>query len=99
MKKVIYSITKIGKKENTKFSGIGYITDEDLVTACVSAKGKPYVRVFENAVKHCHLVPDSTSEYKGAFSEIREIELTDEDDKKTLREVETDYLIWFKLVK
>ncbi len=37
MKKVIYSITKLGKTENTKFTGVGYITDEELITANVSA--------------------------------------------------------------
>lgn len=43
MKKVIYSITKLGKSENTKVTGIGYITDEDLITANVSKTGKPYI--------------------------------------------------------
>ena len=43
MKKVIYSITKLGKIENTKVTGIGYITDEDLITANVSKTGKPYM--------------------------------------------------------
>ena len=98
MKKIIYAITKIGKKENTKISGIGYITDEDIITACVSAKGKPYVRVFENAVKYCHQVPNTENEFKGAYSEIVEMELTDDKERKTLREVEVDYLIWYKLV-
>lgn len=98
MKKVIYSITKIGKKENTKISGIGYITDTDIITACVSVKGKPYVRVFENAIKYCHQVLNTENEFKGAYSELVEMELTDEKDRKTTREVEVDYLIWFKLV-
>lgn len=29
MKKVIFSITKLGRVENTKVTGVGYITDED----------------------------------------------------------------------
>ncbi len=45
MKKVIYSITKLGKVENTKVTGIGYITDEDLITANVSKTGKPSVQI------------------------------------------------------
>jgi|GEM_PF-4920133 len=44
MKKVIYSITKLGKIENTKITGIGYITDDDLITANVSKPGRPYPR-------------------------------------------------------
>ena len=99
MKKIIYTITKLGKKEYTKTKGIGYITDtDDLISACVSAKGMPYVRVFEGATKNCHPVPNKTNEFKGAFSEIVEVELTDDKDRNTLREVEVDYLIWYKLV-
>ena len=44
MKKVIYSITKLGKIENTKVTGVGYITDEDLITANVSKTCYPYRR-------------------------------------------------------
>lgn len=98
MKKIIYAITKIGKKENTKISGIGYITDEDIITACVSKQNKPYVRVFEDAIKYCYPVSNTTNEFKGAYSEIVEMELTDDKERKTLREVEVDYLIWYKLV-
>lgn len=38
MKKVIYSITRIGKKENTKYTGVGYITDEELITAGITLR-------------------------------------------------------------
>ena len=71
MKKVIYSITKLGKVENTKVTGIGYITDEDLITANVSKTGKPYIRIFP-CVKNCHPVMNSTDEFKGAYYEIVE---------------------------
>lgn len=98
MKKIIYAITKIGKKENTKISGIGYITDEDIITACVSAKGKAYVKVFEDAIKYCYQVLNTKNEFKGAYSEIAKVTLTDEQERKTVREVEVDYLIWYKLV-
>ncbi len=30
MKKVIYSITRLGKVENTKMTGVGYITEDEL---------------------------------------------------------------------
>ena len=41
MKKVVFSVTKLGKAEQ-KISGIGYVTDEDLITACMGKNGKPY---------------------------------------------------------
>ena len=101
MKKVIYSITKLGKIENTKVTGIGYITDEDLITANVSKTGKPYIRIFP-CVKNCHPVMNSTDEFKGhpvmnstdefkgAYYEIVEY---------NERDVEVNYYIWFKLAK
>lgn len=64
MKKVVYSITKLGKVENTKITGVGYITDEDLITANISKIGKPYIRIY-SCVKNCHPIPNSTDEFKG----------------------------------
>ena len=40
MKKVIYSITKLGKVENTKITGVGYITDEELIIYGLLFKAK-----------------------------------------------------------
>lgn len=74
MKKVIYSITRVGKTD-PKMTGIGYITDTDLVIACVSQKGKPYVRIFEDCVSECLEVGCSNGEFKGDFREYKEIEV------------------------
>lgn len=102
MKKVVFSVTKQGRYENTKTTGVGYITDTDLITACVSKNGKPYIRVFENCVKNCHAISGRDNEYRGAHYEIREIEF----EKKTsrgdstgyeTREVEINYSIWYKI--
>ena len=70
MKKVVYTVTKFGRTENTKMSGLGYITESDLITACISKNGKPYIRVFEDCVKNCHKVTNTTNEYKGAHYEV-----------------------------
>lgn len=43
MKKVVYSISKFNKFGSNKMSGVGFITDKDLVIACVSQKGNPYI--------------------------------------------------------
>ena len=55
MKKVVYSISKLNKFGSTKMTGVGFITDSDLIIACVSQKGNPYSRVFEDCVKNCHV--------------------------------------------
>lgn len=52
MKKVVYSISKFNKFGSNKMSGVGFITDKDLVIACVSQKGNPYIRVFEDCVSY-----------------------------------------------
>lgn len=102
MKKVVFAVTKQGRYENTKATGVGYITDTDLITACVSKNGKPYIRIFEDCVKNCHAISGRDNEYRGAHYEIREIEF----EKKTssgdstgyeTREVEINYSIWYKI--
>ena len=100
MKKVVYSVTRSGKVE-TKLTGIGFITDEDLVIACVSKNGKPYIRVFEDCVKNCRPIPDRKDEFRGPFYEIREIETETRNSSGEFtgydrREVELSYRIWYK---
>lgn len=75
MKKVVYSISRLNRFGNTKMTGVGFITESDLVIACVSQKGNPYIRVFEDCVKNCHAIPNRDSEFKGAHYEIREVEV------------------------
>ena len=74
---------KLGKIENTKVTGIGYITDEDLITANVSKTGKPYIRIFL-CVKNCHPAMNSPDEFKGAYDEM------DEDNE---RDIDGNYYI------
>ena len=54
MKKVVYSVSRFNKFGNNKLTGIGFITEKDLIIACVSQKGNAYIRVFEDCVKNCH---------------------------------------------
>lgn len=89
MKKVIFSVTKLGKVENTKVTGVGYITDEDLITANIGKSGKPYIRIY-SCVKDCHPIPNSTDEFKGTYYEIVEYDG---------RDIEVNYYIWYKLAK
>lgn len=95
MKKVIYSVTKFGNYEN-KVSGIGYVTDEDLIIAAVSKKGKPYVRIFEDCIKHCYKIQGKSDEFKGNVTENIEVELETKNNNYETREIEVEYGIWFK---
>ena len=103
MKKVVYSVSKINRFGNNRMTGVGFITDEDLIITCVSRKGNAYIRVFEDCVKNCHAVPNRDGEFKGAHYEIREAEF----EKKTpsgenagheTREIEVEYSVWYKLL-
>ena len=101
MKKVVYTVTKVGKTENTKMTGLGYVTDKDLIIACISKNQKPYIRVFEGAVKDCHKVINTTNEYKGAYYEVKEIEFETKNSAGQStgfekREIEMNYYIWYK---
>lgn len=97
MKKVVFSVTKAGKNSN-RVSGVGYITDEDLLVPMISKNGKAYIRVFEDCIKQCHQIPRESDEFKGTFYEIREIEFeTKNDAGYEKREIEISYYIWYKL--
>ena len=103
MKKVVYSISRLNKFGNTKMTGVGFITESDLVIACVSQKGNPYIRVFEDCVKNCHAIPNRDGEFKGAHYEIREVEYETRNGSGEFtgydkREVEIEYSVWYKLV-
>ncbi len=98
MKKIVYAITRIGKKENLKMSGLGYITDKDIIIACNSPKdNKAYIRIFEDILQYCYKVPNTKDTFKGAYTEFKEVEFTDSKGSTVTREVEVDYLIWYKL--
>ena len=96
MKKVVFSVTKLGRAEQ-KISGIGYVTDKDLITACLGKNGKPYIRVFEDCLKDCF--PVNENEFKGEYYELRNMEFETKYGSKDTREVEVDYSIWFKYVR
>ena len=103
MKKVVYSVSRTNRFGSTKMSGLGFITESDLITACVSKKGNAYIRVFEDCVKNCHAVSGRDGEFKGAHYEIREVEFetktpSGEHAGYDTREIEVEYSIWYKIV-
>ena len=104
MQKVVYSVSRLNRFGNTKMTGVGFITDSDLITACVSKKGNAYIRVFEDCIKNCHAVSGRDGEFKGAHYEILEVEFetknpSDESTGYDTREIEVEYSVWYKIVK
>ena len=93
MKKVVYSVTRYRKDDIDKISGLGYITDTDLVIACMSRADKPYIRVFDGCVKHCQPISDKPGEFKGLHYEIREVQLDTGKDNYETCEIELNYNI------
>lgn len=98
MKKVIYSVKKLGKFEVNQISGIGYITQTDLITSGIGKNGKSYVRIFEDSLRYCHQVLNRPNEYKGIVYEIHEILVETKNGSTEYREITFEYEIWYKLV-
>lgn len=96
MRKVIYSISKVSRKNPVKISGIGYITDEDLIIALNSKSNKPYIKVFEDCIKSCG--KSNENEFSGHYYEFKEVDLEDERGKITAKEICLEYKIWFKII-
>ena len=99
MKKVVYSVSRVGRFDTPKMSGLGYVVEGDLLISAISQKGKPYIKVFEGAVEYCHKVVGKENEFKGYFTEYKEVEV----EKKTngyvsleTIEIENEYKIWYK---
>ena len=96
MKKVVYSVTRYRKDDIDKISGLGCITDADLVIACMSKAGKLYICVFEAYVKHYQPISDRPGELKDSHYEIREVQLDTGKDNYETREIELNYNILYK---
>ena len=88
MKKVVYSVVRNLKNEQIKLTGVGYITDTDLLTVATSKDNKPYIRVYEDCLRYCHKVNGKENEFKGTYYEVAEYE--GHDYQKT-------FYIWYKL--
>ena len=99
MKKVVYSVSRVGRFDTPKMSGLGYVVEGNLLISATSQKGKAYIKVFKGAVEYCHKVVGKENEFKGNFTEYKEVEI----EKKTngyvsleTIEVENEYKIWYK---
>ena len=107
MKKVIYSITNLSKKESDKLTGVGFITESDLLIARLSRKGSAYIKNFVDCIKHCFPVMNKSDEFKGAYSEFVKFDAPIKDERKRNPEVisyetietQVHYTIWFKIIE
>ena len=99
MKKVVYSVQKVGRFEIPKMSGLGYIVEDNLLISAISQKGNPYIRVFEGVTEYCHRVVGKENEFKGYFTEYKEVEVEKNNNGyKSIEtiEVENEFKIWYK---
>lgn len=103
MKKVAYAVKRVTREGGVKKSGVGYLTETDLITAQMSKNGKPYIHVFKDCVKSCAPVPLKEDEYAGTYFEILEIEIektnpSGQNVGKEKLEIVANYNIWFKFI-
>ena len=97
--KVVYSVQRVGRFEIPKMSGLGVIVEDNLLISAISQKGKPYIRVFEGVTEYCHKVVGKENEFKGFFTEYKEVEVEKNNNGyKSIEtiEVENEYKIWYK---
>lgn len=88
MKKVVYSVVRRTKTDEIKLTGVGYITDTDLLTVAYNKENKPYIRAFEDCIRYCHKVNNTTDQFKGTYYEVAEYEG---------HEYQKTFYIWYKL--
>lgn len=101
MKKVVFSITNVRSKSDKKLSGLGYLTEGNLLCPCISKNNKPYIRIFEDVEKACHPVANRQDEFKGYitmyFTEVPVYR--EKDGSYDMLDLEVEYQVWYKFVK
>ncbi|MBQ8881959.1 MAG: hypothetical protein IJY70_01010 [Clostridia bacterium] len=102
MRKVVYSVTKIGRYGNIKTSGFGLLNETDLITFYTGKDGKRHSKVYDDCIRYCHRIGTS-NEFKGNYYEIRELEFETHNSigQSTgydTREIEISYFIWYKFI-
>ena len=101
MKKVVYSVQKLGRFDNPMLTGVGCIADNSLIIAMMSKNGKPYIKAFQDIYEYIHPLVGKDKEFGGQINEFLEIEVEkDTNGYKSMEkvEIEVEYKIWFKYV-
>jgi len=97
MKKVVYTVRK-SRSDSYKLSGIGFITEQDLIASGISSNNKSYVRIFEEAVNYCHAVDSQKTEFKGILTEYPTVNIDTGKGNYEEKQVTIDYYIWYKII-
>lgn len=99
MKKVVYSVSKVNHRDE-KMKGVGYIAEGNLIFPAISAKGNPYIRIFEDVASKCKPFTQDSTEFKGyitvAYTDVP-VQRKDE-SKEVVDYIEVEYSVWFKYV-
>lgn len=94
MIKVAYCL----RKENDfsyKKSGIGFISDsgEDLILY----PNSKWERIIEYCIPYCHPILYKQGEYKGSFTECKEVDFVVKGSIER-KEIEITYKLWYKIL-
>lgn len=98
MKQVKYSIVRYGKSCYYRFSGIGEIDDENLYTSYTDKNGNLVEHTYEDCLRYLHPVLNTENEFKGNFTEFKEIEFENDKGYLTSLEIEVEYQIWIRVL-
>ena len=88
-KKVKFSLTKFTKKGSFRFVGFGEIDAENLYMKS---------KIYEDCIRYCHKVLNTTNEFKGSFNEFEEIEFENDKGHLVNLEIENCYSLWFRIL-
>ena len=97
MKKIVYSLIRFRKNGNQKKTGVGYITDEDLIVFAYK-DGKYEKKIHEDCIRYCHLIIGTDNQYKGHFTEYENIDVPDKYGSYQTIEIEVEYALWYKVI-
>ena len=89
MKTVKFTLTKYTKRGPYRFTSYGKIDNENLYTNN---------KVYEDCIKHCHKLLNSTNEYKGSFYQFETVEFENDKNQLVELELEVNYDLWFEIL-
>ena len=96
MKKVACSVSK--RNGNGKWSGIGYLAEDNLFIPALSKEGKPYIKVIEGVKGYC-ISNGRDKEYSGTVTQALEnvsVFNKGKDRYETIDYLEIEYIVWYK---
>ena len=96
MRKVVCSVSK--RNGSQKWSGVGYLAEDNLFVPALSQNGKPYIKVIEGVKGYC-ASNGRDKEYSGVVTQALEnvsIFNQEKDRYETIDYLEVEYRVWYK---